>query len=58
MIVIQPANPQVVYVPEYNPTVVYGTPYVVPLCGSRATVPAIWWRRVSSHSELEWQLGR
>ena len=29
-IVIQPANPQVVYVPVYNPTVVYGTPYVVP----------------------------
>jgi hypothetical protein len=27
-IVIQPANPQVVYVPSYNPTVVYGTwPY-------------------------------
>ena len=27
-IVIQPANPQVVYVPAYNPTVVYGTwPY-------------------------------
>jgi hypothetical protein len=29
-IVIQPANPQVVYVPVYNPTVVYGSPYVVP----------------------------
>ncbi|MGE0418999.1 MAG: DUF3300 domain-containing protein [Acetobacteraceae bacterium] len=28
-IVIEPANPQVVYVPTYNPTVVYGTwPYV------------------------------
>ncbi len=25
-IVVQPANPQVVYVPTYNPTVVYGTP--------------------------------
>ena len=25
-IVIEPANPQVVYVPEYNPTVIYGTP--------------------------------
>lgn len=25
-IVIQPANPQVVYVPSYNPTVVYGPP--------------------------------
>ena len=30
MIVIQPANPQVVYVPVYNPAVVYGYPYVVP----------------------------
>jgi hypothetical protein len=29
-IVIQPANPQVVYVPQYNPTVIYGVPYVVP----------------------------
>src|SRR5271169_1590354 len=27
-IVIQPANPQVVYVPVYSPTVVYGTPVV------------------------------
>ena len=30
IIVIQPASPQVVYVPQYNPTVVYGTPYTVP----------------------------
>jgi Protein of unknown function (DUF3300) len=29
-IVIQSANPQVVYVPVYNPAVVYGYPYVVP----------------------------
>ena len=29
-IVIQPANPQVVYVPQYNPAVVYGAPVVVP----------------------------
>ena len=28
VIVIQPANPQVVYVPEYSPSVVYGYPYV------------------------------
>jgi len=28
-IVIQPANPQVVYVPVYNPTIVYGAPVVV-----------------------------
>jgi len=30
VIVIQPTNPQVVYVPTYNYAVVYGTPYVVP----------------------------
>ncbi len=29
-IVIQPANPQIVYVPVYSPTVVYGAPIVVP----------------------------
>jgi Protein of unknown function (DUF3300) len=30
-IVIEPASSQVVYVPQYNPTVIYGAPYVVPL---------------------------
>jgi Protein of unknown function (DUF3300) len=30
-IVIEPASTQVVYVPQYNPTVVFGAPYVVPL---------------------------
>jgi len=30
VIVIQPASTQIVYVPQYNPAVVYGTPYVVP----------------------------
>jgi hypothetical protein len=29
-IVIQPASPEVVYVPQYNPAVIYGAPYVVP----------------------------
>jgi hypothetical protein len=29
-IVIQPANPQIVYVPQYNPAVIYGIPYVTP----------------------------
>ncbi len=29
-IVIQPTDPQIVYVPVYNPTVVYDTPYVTP----------------------------
>jgi hypothetical protein len=27
-IIIQPANPQIVYVPTYSPTVIYGTPVV------------------------------
>ena len=27
VIVIEPAHPEVVYVPSYNPTVVYGAPY-------------------------------
>jgi hypothetical protein len=30
IIVIQPAQPQVIYVPTYNPGVVYGVPVVVP----------------------------
>ena len=30
VIVIQPANPQIVYVPQYNPAVIYGVPYVTP----------------------------
>ena len=29
-IVIQPANPDVVYVPQYNPAMIYGYPYVTP----------------------------
>jgi uncharacterized protein DUF3300 len=29
-IVIQPAKPDVVYVPQYNPAVVYGVPYAIP----------------------------
>ncbi|HUN60189.1 MAG TPA: DUF3300 domain-containing protein [Candidatus Binataceae bacterium] len=29
-IIIQPANPQVIYVPQYNPTVVYGAPVAAP----------------------------
>lgn len=29
-IAIQPVNAQVVYVPQYNPAIVYGVPYVVP----------------------------
>jgi hypothetical protein len=29
-IVIEPADPQLVYLPEYNPAFVYGTPYITP----------------------------
>jgi Protein of unknown function (DUF3300) len=29
-IVIEPASTQVVYVPQYDPAVIYGTPYVIP----------------------------
>lgn len=29
-IIIEPANPEVVYVPQFNPALVYGTPYVTP----------------------------
>ena len=37
-IVIQPAQPTVVYVPTYNPTVVYGTPYYPPGYSTAALV--------------------
>jgi hypothetical protein len=30
VISIQPSDPQMVYVPQYNPAVIYGTPYVTP----------------------------
>lgn len=30
VITIQPANPQVVYVPQYDPALIYGVPYVTP----------------------------
>jgi hypothetical protein len=29
-IIIEPSNPQIVYVPTYNPTVIYGVPYSPP----------------------------
>ena len=37
VIEIEPANPQVVYVPEYDPTAVYGVPYTVPYYTPAAT---------------------
>jgi len=30
VITIEPADPQIAYVPQYNPAVVYGTPYYTP----------------------------
>lgn len=52
VIQIEPANPEVVYVPSYNPTVVYGTwayPSYPPLIGRhRQVMPIRWppdWRR-------------
>src|SRR5215472_7692169 len=36
VIEIQPTDPQVVYVPQYNAAVVYGTPYVTPEYSSAA----------------------
>ena len=40
-IVIQPANPQVIYVPAYNPWVIYGPPVVA--YPGWVPVPGVWW---------------
>ena len=40
-IVIQPANPQIVYVPAYNPWIVYGPPIVA--WPGWYPYPGIWW---------------
>jgi hypothetical protein len=40
-IVIQPANPQVIYVPAYNPWVIYGGPVVA--YPGWLPVPGVWW---------------
>jgi hypothetical protein len=44
-IVIKPANPQIIYVPEYSPALVYGTPYVVPSYTPPVVVvtPSVFW---------------
>jgi len=44
-IVIKPANPQVIYVPEYSPALVYGAPYVVPSYTPPVVVvtPSVFW---------------
>ena len=40
-IVIQPADPQVIYVPAYNPWVIYGGPLVA--YPGWVPVPGVWW---------------
>jgi Protein of unknown function (DUF3300) len=40
-IVIQPANPQVIYVPAYNPWLIYGPPVVA--YPGWVPVPGVWW---------------
>ena len=50
VIVIQPANPPVLYVPQYNPTAVYATLYQPP-----GTARARCWPRASSHLESAWR---
>src|SRR3984885_1035839 len=50
-IVIQPANPQVVYVPAYNPWLVYGGPVVA--WPGWYPYPGIWW----GGPYLSWGLG-
>lgn len=59
-IVIQPANPAVVYVPAYNPWIVYGAPvpvypacYVAPIApvGAVAIVGSTSYRQVGNRSE-------
>jgi Protein of unknown function (DUF3300) len=44
-IVIQPTNPDVVYVPAYNPMLIYGTPYVIPMYTPPVAIvtPGIFW---------------
>ena len=46
LIDITPTNPQVVYVPQYNPAVIYGEPYVWPgYRGRRGRRRRDWLRR-------------
>ena len=53
VIVVEQANPQVVYVPSYNPTVVYGAPYTLirpSTTRRRATTRLAWQYRLASES--------
>lgn len=61
VIVIQPASPQVVYVPVYNPTVVYGAwwyptypPYYYPPPPGSAFVAGVFWGAAIATSANYW----
>jgi hypothetical protein len=41
VIVVEPAKPNIIYVPSYNPTVVYGSPVVVPAYSPDAVAAAM-----------------
>ena len=57
VVVIEPANPQVVYVPTYSPVVVWGPPvYPYPPVYYPPPPPAGCWRSPSA-SEWRWALG-
>ena len=64
VIVVEQANPQVVYVPSYNPTVVYGPPvypyppiYYPPPGYYAAGIGNIFWRRSRHGRLLGWRVG-
>jgi uncharacterized membrane protein YgcG len=64
VIVIQPASPQVVYVPVYNPTVVYGAwwyptypPYYYPPPPGSAFVAGVFWGAAITASAHYWGWG-
>jgi uncharacterized membrane protein YgcG len=64
VIVIQPASPQVVYVPVYNPTIVYGAwwyptypPYYYPPPPGSAFVAGVFWGAAITASAHYWGWG-
>ena len=64
VIVIQPASPQVVYVPVYNPTIVYGAwwyptypPYYYPPPPGSAFVAGVFWGAAIASSTHYWGWG-
>ena len=54
VIEIKPADPQVIYVPSYNPTVVYGPPSI---CVSPDRVSDIFGRRVAATAAVSFGVG-